>query len=166
MASDVVAYVGMVTGIVGALTGIAGSIMGYIAYRHSTEVRKSDRRLELDKLRNAAHVAAVGLVDLLPKALQSRKAVLNARGKFRSGLMQRFQEQFDHDNKRATELAGMVPNTQTSFEHLSASEIEKKIIELDRTKGWIDELLGVYQAAMAEDEKMREEIRANVHQKT
>lgn len=161
MDSDTVAYVGMWTGIIGALTGIAGAIMGFIAYRHSKEVKDSDRRLELDKLRNAAHVAAVSLVELLPRALQSRKAVLNAGGMFHSGLMNRFQEQYDQDLKRATELAGMVPNTQTTFDSLSASELEKRIIELDRTRGWIDDLLSTYQAAMVEDEKMREEIRAN-----
>lgn len=162
---DTVAYVGMWTGIIGAFTGIAGSIMGYVAYQHSKEVSEADRRLELDKLRNAAHVAAVNLVELLPKALQSRKAVLNARGMLHSGLMQRFQEKCDQDLKRATELAGMVPNTQATFDSLSASELEKRIIELDRTKGWIDELLGVYQAAMVEDEKMREEIRTNAQAK-
>lgn len=151
----------MWTGIIGAVTGVAGAIMGYIAYQHSKEVRESDRRLDLDKLRNAAHVAAVSLIELLPRALQSRKAVLNARGMFHSGLMQKFQEQYDRDFKRATELAGMVPNTETRFNSLTASELEKRIVELDRTKGWIDDLLNSYQAAMLEDEKMREEIRAN-----
>ncbi|WP_303903038.1 hypothetical protein [Thiohalomonas denitrificans] len=165
MNSNTIAYVGMWTGIIGALTGVAGSIMGFVAYRHSREVREADRRLELDKLRNAAHVAAVSLVDLLPRALQSRKAVLNARGMLHSGLMQRFQEQYERDLKRATELAGMVPNTQAAFGSLSVSALEKQIIELDRTKGWIDELLNTYQTAVAEDEKMREEICANAHAK-
>ncbi len=75
--------------------------------------------------------------------------------------MQRFQEQYEQDLERATELAGMVPNTQADFDSLSADDLEKEITELDRAKGWIDELLGTYQAALAEDEKMREEIRAN-----
>ncbi len=55
----------------------------------------------------------------------------------------------------------MVPNTKTRFDSLTASELEKRIVELDRTKGWIDDLLNSYQTAMLEDEKMREEIRAN-----
>lgn len=161
MDSDTVAYVGMWTGIIGALTGIAGAIMGFVAYRHSREVRESDRRLEIDKLRNATHVAAASLVELLPRALQSRKAVLNARGMFHSGLMKQFQEQYDQDLKRATELTEIVPNIQATFDSLSAGELEKLIIELDRTKGWIDDLLRTYQGTMAEDEKMRDELRAN-----
>lgn len=159
MDADTIAYIGMWTGIVGALTGIAGSIMGYVAYRHSKEVRVSDRRLELDKLRNAAHVAAVSLRELLPKALQSRKGALNTRGLLNSSLMQRFQEQHDQDRARAAELAEMVPDTNANFDVLSANELENKIIELDRIKGWIDDLRGTYQAAIAEDERMREEIR-------
>ena len=67
MDSNWVNYVGMLTGIIGALTGIAGSIMGYIAYHHSNTLKKSDRLLELGKLRNTVLVAAVGLIELMPK---------------------------------------------------------------------------------------------------
>jgi hypothetical protein len=161
MELNTVAYIGMWTGIIGALTGVAGSLMGYVAYQQSKEIRKADRLLELDKLRNAAHIAAVGLVDLLPKALQSRQAVLNAQGRLHSGVMQQFQEQYNQDFNRTTELAGLIPNTQANFDSLSANDIEKRIIELDRTKGWIDELLKDYRAAMFEDDKIREELRSN-----
>jgi hypothetical protein len=161
MESNWASYVGMVTGIVGALTGIAGSIMGYIAYCHSNVIKKSDRRLELDKLRNAAHVSSASLADLLTKALQSRKAVLNARGMFHSSVMEQFQAQYDKDMERAAEHAKRIPNVDVTFQSLSRNELEKQIVEIDRTKRWIDELIGVYQGALAEDEKARAEIRAH-----
>lgn len=164
MASNAAAYVGMATGIIGAIAGIAGSIMGYIAYRHSTKMSRADRILELHKLRNATHVAAVGLVDRLPVALQSRRAVLNARGLLHSSMMNQFVAQHEQDTQRAVELAGRVPNLDANFDSLSTGEIDAQIVELDRTKGWIDELSGTYQASMEEDEKMRVELRANHRQ--
>jgi len=160
MESNIASYIGMVTGIIGALTGIAGSIMGYRAYHNSNEIKKSDRLLELEKLRNTMHVAAVGLIDLMPKALASRRAVMNARGVLRSSMMDLFQAQYDKDLLRATELAGNIPNVDVTFDSLSRDKLEKQIVVLDRTKQWIDELVGVYHAALVEDEKMRAEIRA------
>ena len=60
----------------------------------------------------------------------------------------------------------MVPNTQAPLDSLSSNELEERIIELDRTKGWIDELLCTYQAAVAEDGKIKGEFLANAHKKT
>ena len=160
MDSNWVNYVGMLTGIIGALTGIAGSIMGYIAYHHSNTLKKSDRLLELGKLRNTVHGAAVGLIELMPKVLASRKAVMNARGVLNSSMMDMFQVQYDKDISRAAELAGSIPKDDVTFDSLSRDELEKHIIVLDRTKRWIDELVSGYQAAIVEDEKMRAEIRA------
>jgi len=160
MESNWVNYVGMATGIIGSLTGTAGSIMGYIAYHHSKAIKKSDRLLELEKLRNSVHIGAFGLIELMPKVLASRRAVMNARGVLNSSMMDVFQAQYDKDISRAAELAGSIPKTDVTFDSLSRGELEKHIIALDRTKQWIDELLSVYQAAMFEDEKMRAEIRA------
>lgn len=159
MQPDWTTYVGTIAGIIGALTGIAGAVMGWIAYRRSNQIQASDRRLELHKLRNSTHVAAVGLVDLLPQALRSRRAVLNARGVLHSSMTQQFEEQHAADSARATELAMQVPSTDESFDASSMEEIEERIVQLHRTKEWIDELLRKYTAHMDEDAKWRAELR-------
>lgn len=152
-------YVGTITGITGALTGIAGLVMGWIAYRRSNQIQTADRRLELNKLRNSAHVAAVGLVDLLPQALRSRRAVLNARGVLHSSMMKQFEQQHQTDSERAKELAAQVPSTDESFDSLSVEEIEAKIVQLHRTKEWIDELVRTYSDHMVDDDRSRSELR-------
>ena len=91
----------MVTGIIGAVTGIAGSIMDYIAYRRSNEIKKSDRRLDLHKLRNDAHIAGAELLDLLQNALTSREAIMSALGGFRSSTMQQYTSEHTRDFLRA-----------------------------------------------------------------
>ena len=104
-------YVAIVTGIIGVLTSIAGSLMGYIAYRRSNEIKNSDRRLTLHKLRNDSHFAATKLLDLLPKALKLRQLELNRRGMFQSGAMLRYTEEHARDSKRAASVLSSPPHS-------------------------------------------------------
>lgn len=132
-----VSYVGIVTGVIGAITGIAGAIMGFIAYRRSNEIKRSDRRLDLNKERNAAHLAVVGLVDLLAEALESRKNIMAARGAYRSGAMVKYQTAYGADSMRVRDLARQVPPADTDFSSMSLEQVGRK----DRRAGshlWLD----------------------------
>lgn len=160
IASNWSTYIGMVTGIIGAITGIAGSVMGWIAYRRSNQIQTADRRLELHKLRNSTHVVVVGLVDLLPQALRSRKAILNARGMLHSSIMKQFEEQQIRDSERARELASQVPSIDHRFDNLSVDQIEEQIIHLHRTKEWVDELVRKYNEHLAEDDRSSSDLRS------
>jgi hypothetical protein len=152
-------YVGVATGVIGAITGIAGAIMGWIAYRRSNQIQKADRRLELHKLRNTTHVAVVGLVELIATAQRSRRAILNARGLSSSNTMDHFQDKVEKDGKRANELASQVPVSDESFSDLSGEKIDELVIQLHRTKEWVDEMVREYQGHLGDDEKWRSELR-------
>lgn len=156
-----ITYIGIVTGLVGALTGIAGSIMGYVAYRRSNEIKRSDRRLDLHKVRNDAHVAIVQLLELLPDALRSREAIMSARGLFKSGAMKKYQDEHAKDLQRATELATKMPPVEVNYDSLSQHLLEKELVELDRTRGWIDALIQKYRASIEQDDRWRSELRAD-----
>ncbi|WP_157058448.1 hypothetical protein [Azoarcus sp. CIB] len=43
--SDLLAYVGAITGVIGAITGIAGAVMGYFSYRKTNEIKALELRL-------------------------------------------------------------------------------------------------------------------------
>lgn len=159
MESNWSTYIGMATGIVGAVTGIAGLIMGWIAYRRSNQIQRADRRLELRKLRNSTHVAVVGLVDLIPAAHRSRRAILNARGVLSSSIAYEFEARVEKDTARAAELATQVPTSDVSFDVLSSDQIEELIIQLHRAKEWVDEMVREYEGYLTEDEKKRAELR-------
>lgn len=150
--------IGTVTGIIGAISGVAGSIMGFIAFRHSRELKTADRRIELEKLRNKTHLLSVQLTDILPVALKSKERILAAIGKFNSGDMQIFKEEYERDSAKSLELAKQIPRSDTDFKHLSRKQLEGKIVELDRTKGWIEELLNKYQESLNSDKERRKEI--------
>lgn len=146
-------YVALATGIIGAITGILGSLMGYIAYRRSNEIKTSDRRLTLHELRNDAHFAAAKLLDLLPKALMSRRSELNRRGMFRSSVMDHYAEEHARDSKRAAELSQQVPPEDVNYNSMSLKQLEQKVVRLDRIKREIDELVSKYQDSIRDDEQ-------------
>ena len=148
-------YVAIVTGIIGALTGIAGSLMGYIAYRRSNEIKNSDRRLTLHRLRNDSHFAATKLLDLLPKALKLRQLELNRRGMFQSGAMIRYTEEHARDSKRVAELSEQVPPEDVNYDSMSLRQLEQQVVRLDRIKREIDELICMYRDSIRIDEQQR-----------
>lgn len=152
-------YVAIVTGIIGALTGIAGSIMGYIAYRRSNEIKKSDRHLDVHKLRNAVDSAARRLHELLTEALNSRKLVLHARGLLGSEPERRFKGEHMKDLDRAKELSSQIPPEDTNYDSRSQKQLEQELVRLDRIKIEIDKIRVRYQDSIQQDQRMLEPIR-------
>jgi hypothetical protein len=129
--------------------------MGFIAFRYSRKIKTSERRLELDVLRNEVHIAAVKLIELLPQALGSKRANLAARGISQSSFMDKFIESHSVDSSRANELAQSIPAVDNNFKSLTLSELEDKIVELDRTKGWVSELIVKYEDLLEQDRDWR-----------
>ena len=152
-------YVAIVTGIIGAFAGIAGSIMGYIAYRRSNEIKRSDRRLDLKKLRNDVHFAAKGLNDLLPKALLSRQQVVHARGLLGSSIIEVFKVDHTTDLNRSRELSVQIPPEDIDYDSMPLRQLEEELVRIDRIKTEIDELLAKYQDSIQQDSELLREQR-------
>ena len=128
--------------------------MGYIAYRRSNEIKKSDRRLDLKKLRNDVHFAAKGLHELLPKALLFRKQALNARGLLHSSIMEDYEAEHTKDLIRAKELWSQIPPEDSDYDSMTLKQLEQELVQLDRIKIEIDELLAKYQDSMQQDSEL------------
>ena len=141
-------YLAIVTGIIGTITGIAGLIMGYIAYRRSNEIKKSDRRLDVHKLRNDVHFAAKELLELLPKALLSHKEALSARGLLRSSIMEVYEAEHTKDLNHAKELSNQIPPEDTNYDSMNQQPLEQELVRLDRIRIEINGLLAKYQDSM------------------
>ena len=140
-------------------TGIFGSIVGYIAYRRTNEIKKSDRRLNVHKVRNDVHFAAKGLHELLPKALKSRKRVMNFRGLYQSGAMEVYRDEHKKDVNRAKELSSQIPPADTNYDSMNLQQLEQEWVSLDRIKSQVDELLAKYQDSLQQDQRDREQFR-------
>ena len=158
--SRLMIIIGTISGIIGAVAGIFGSIMGYIAYRRSNELKKSDRRLDLQDITNETQIAVSHLLEILELALRSRRAINSALGMFRSGAMKKYESQHGTDSKRATEFWEQVAERaeDTDYAAMSLQELEKELAEINRIKGEINHLIRRYHGSMQEDKDERHRL--------
>ena len=146
--------VGIIAGAIGAITGPIGLIMGYTAYRRSNEVKKSDRRLNLHVMANEVRIAANELRDdLLPRALPSRHALMEACGRSRSGLMQEYTQGHSKDSKHAVELSKQIPSDDVNYNSMSLYQLERELVCLDKLKGLISQLASKYRCQIQQDKE-------------
>lgn len=156
------AYVGMATGILGAVTGISGAIMGYISYRRSNSIKALDLRLELRKAVNGIDADLSGLGKLMDYANKSRQRVAAATGKAQSGAMVLWDKEFGEDKAKLESLLGKAPSSSESYDCLSPTELESKLVAAHKLQGEISQLKGKYQASLAADDEERKEIREDM----
>ena len=152
--------IGTISGLIGAVAGILGLIMGYIAYRRSNELKKSDRRLDLQKITNDTRIAGAYLLEIVDLALRSRRAINNAIGMFHSGAMKKYELQHETDSERATELCQQVAERaeDSNCNEMSLQQLEQDLVEIHRIKGEIDHLTHKYQESMQQDKEKRQRL--------
>ncbi len=159
---DLMGYVGMATGIIGAITGISGAIMGYVSYRRSNNLKSLDLRIELRKAINVAHLNLRQLEKLIEYAYKSRERVAAATGKFKSGMMEKWQQEVEADKSAVKQLFQNVPAADNSYDNLTPKALESTLVEVHRFQIHIDELSKKYDAALRTDDEERKYIREDV----
>ena len=82
--TEMLSYIGALTGVIGAIAGIAGSIMGYFSLRRTGEIKALELRLELVKAATDVFQKIDSVGDLLARAKKSRDAVAAATGMYHS----------------------------------------------------------------------------------
>ena len=153
-------YIGAITGIIGAIAGISGSIMGYIAYRRSGELKKSDRRLDLQKTTNDTQLAGTHLLEILESALVSRRTLFSLAGGSRSGALELYETQNEADSERATELVQQIATLaeESDYDSMSLKQLEQGLALVERINGEIHNLIRRYKESMEEDERARNRL--------
>lgn len=157
--SEIVSYVGMVTGIIGALTGIAGGILGYIGYRKTNEIKSLDLRIELRKGINEFTALLSKTQELLPHCNKSRERVAVARGSSQSGDMVKWKLDYEIDLMALSELSKNQPIISNP-ETLNQALLEKEILNLHRLLLQLKELNDKYKTYLEADEKERDRLRS------
>jgi hypothetical protein len=150
--------------VVGATTGPAGLVLGWISYRRSQQNKALDLRLDLRKQVVDLRAVVEALPNLLQGALASRSAVLAARGLSRSGAFESYKAEWKSDLKAAHDLlreVREVPNADETYQRSKHRELETKLVEVHALATKAKGLRDKYEAALASDEKEREQIRAD-----
>jgi len=158
--ADMVAYVGMVS-------GIAGAVMGYISLRRTSAIKALDLRLELRKAVNAIEFDLSRLPELMDKAHRSRQAVAAATGRARSGVVKLWDNELGEDKSRLGSLTERAPSSTQIYNDLTPAELEDELVAAHKLQGEIDGLKNKYKAALSSDDeerkRLQEDRRAQTH---
>lgn len=157
--TDMLSYIGAITGAIGAVTGIAGSIMGYVGLRRTSEIKALELRLELAKAAADVFQKIDSVGDLLGRAKKSRDAVAAATGAYHSGARQQWQSQFEADHESLETINESFDELNVDFSQFSMRELEKTISELYGLRTFLDGIAQRNAQLLAEDDRTRESIR-------
>lgn len=160
--SNWLSYVGAITGAIGTITGIAGAVMGLASYRQLGKMKSLDLRLQLRTAVSDLYGNVQGLNSLLKKAKNSRTAIVAATGQ--AGAFQRWLEEYGNDLSEVRQLVAEAPDPSASFESLSHSELESKLVSVHQLQSKATMLNAKYRASLADDDMEREQIRADHRQ--
>jgi len=159
--TDMLSYLGAITGVIGAVTGIAGSIMGYFGLRRTGEIKALELRLELVKAATDVFQKIDSVGDLLARAKKSRDAVAAASGMYHSGAKQNWQRQFEADHESLDSINETFDELNVDFSRFSMRELEKTISELYGLRTFLDGIALRNTQLIAEDDRTRESIRSH-----
>lgn len=149
---------------VGAITGIAGAVMGFVSYRRSGQMKALDLRLELRKAVGDLYDSVQTLSSLLERAKRSRTAVSAATGQ--TGALQHWQGEFEKDLSAVQRLVAETPYPGATYDSISYSELESRLVSVHQIQSQADRLHEKYRTSLAADDKEREQIRADVRSVT
>ena len=160
--TDMMSYLGAITGVVGAITGIAGSIMGYLGLSRTGEIKALELRLELVKAATDVFQKIDSVGDLLAQAKKSRDAVAAATGVYHSGARQHWQRQFEADHESLDSINESFDELNVDFSQFSMRELEKTISEFYGLRVFLEGIAQRNTQLLAEDERTRESIRSRM----
>lgn len=161
--SDLLSYVGAVTGVVGAITGIAGSAMGYFGLQKTGEIKSLELRLELMKAAAEVFQKVDNLSDLLVRAKNSRDAIAAATGTYHSGARERWTRQLAADEESLESINESFDELNVDYSESKMRELEKAIGELYGLRTILDGISERYLGSIAEDDRNRELLRSQAH---
>lgn len=159
--SDLLSYIGAISGVIGATTGIAGAWVAYVAYRKTEKLKALDLRLELRKAIASLQHDLEKLPELLDRAGKSRVAISAATGRLQSGATKHWQTQLDADAKSIETLATALANLCVDYSATPPSELESKLVEATTLQLNADQIREAYVAALTEDDRQRDHLRAD-----
>lgn len=140
------------------VTGISGAVMGYIGYRRSNQIKALDMRLDLRKALSDSHESLTTLRALMESAVGSRRAVLAAKGLYRSGNMVAWEQALETDRAEVEKIAASIRNEDANFAALSVEQLESETVAAHRVKASLSALVEKYRGEIAADDDARRQI--------
>ena len=152
---------GAIGGAIGAISGLIGSFLGYKGYRRAHKDKALDLRLQLGRAVSDARGVVGGLLDVMDKAHTSRRAVLAATGRAKSGIMTNWTKNWIADRNSVVslseEFSGLDRNYTAMTDHGQLESGLAAVYDLTRRAS---EFQAKYEAEIADDDKTRDRLAA------
>lgn len=145
---------------VGVLTGVAGMVTGIAAFVRSAPTRALDLRLELRKEDRATRALLDEVPGLIDHANSSRTSISIATGNFNSSHQVLWNQACEADRLEVATLRGQLPELDVDYRKYQPEELEAALIAMYELRTKAGRLREKYQATMAADDKMRDQIQA------
>ena len=151
--TELIAYVGAITGIVGAITGIAGAVMGYLAYRRSNKQKAIDLRLDLFKALLDLLTECQETEALLLSAKKLRFAMTNRSRQVESSADEHWLDELNLDTKNLQILGLKTTELKIDNNVSKHSELESRIIMIHAMRSDVLALRKKYEKEIYKSEK-------------
>ena len=144
---------------IGAATGVIGSVLGYIGYRQSGLMKAVDLRLQFGQAENQVRISLEHLPELMNAANRSRTNVSNGQ----AGALQTWVSSYDDDVRAGAQLAiDLALVAAGDYGSLKAPALAEKVVKLHELNLKVMRLTEKYKSSLAEDDRDREQRRADV----
>lgn len=154
---------GAVTGAIGTISGVAGAILGFKGYRRANAMKALDLRLELRRTVSDARSSVEALPKLMADANLSRRAMLNARGMSRSGIMTVWEKSYTADLKQVAALNDELPGEAEEYAKMNDhAGLEVRLIRIHSLARRIADMTTKYERELAKDEAGRNAPRIDI----
>lgn len=147
------------TNYVGMVTGMIGTILGFIGYRTSKGIKSLDLRLELKKTENKFDTEFSSVEKLLEYAKSSHIAVGSALGRSGSGVMKRWEQEYESDKQTLSSLQPKNRYEHKSYDYMSQKTLEKMIAEIHKSTCELEKIKAKYENSVSSDDEERKRIR-------
>ena len=145
--------------IIAITISIGGLIVAALAYRRAGNLKKLDQIVEVGRSQNGLQESYNSLTTMHGSALDHRKKVMAAIGKFKSGDMQRMENEWNAGADAIAALEKEVANGSRSPNSMSPSNLAALLVEIDGVKRSVDLLVGRYAEWDNWDKQQQQRIR-------
>ena len=160
--TELLSYIGAISGVIGAITGLAGATVAHIGYKKTEHLKALDLRIELRKAISDLMNESDDLEDLIDRASKSRNAVSAATGTRQSGAMERWNAQLSADKSSLKTVQAAIVDLNCDYSTDSPAKLEKRIVETHVTRAITIRLHKSYSEAICKDDRERDNLREDM----
>lgn len=138
---------------VGSVTGVLALLISFFNHMKVSRLGCQDTRIELRHSLTDVHTKYGGLQEKLLRALKSRQQTASALGLLNSGMLEKFQTDFEIDQQTVRQLLLQIPLRDKNFKNHNYLELEDELIAVHTLHRQLQAIDEKYSTSLKEDKE-------------